>query len=277
MQSTPVITIITPVYNGAAFLDDLIISVRDQDYPLVEHIVIDDGSNDDGATVAILKKYPHLRWWSHENRGQYPTMNEGLEAASGDIICFISADDVMTAGAISTAVTVLTKNQKNDGVYGHFTYIDNYGALYWYQPLIKYAPIICYRYIPYIAHCSLYLRKKCLIEHKLTFNPSLLYTGDYDWVIRMIVAGLKIGYVDSTLSQIRWHNQRASYTKTARIRAEQIRVWNMYGVNPFFFKALNVSIDYLLIKRRLISAFFKHDRVAEISSIRSWVASRKVK
>ena len=62
MLSTPLVSIITPVYNGAEYLEELIISVRDhQDYPYIEHIIIDDGSTDDGETVSILKKYPHLR------------------------------------------------------------------------------------------------------------------------------------------------------------------------------------------------------------------------
>ena len=74
----PLITIITPVYNGAEYLDELIQSVLRQDYPNIEHLIIDDGSQDGGATVSVLQKYPHLRWWSRENKGQYATMNEGL-------------------------------------------------------------------------------------------------------------------------------------------------------------------------------------------------------
>ena len=54
-------SIITPVYNGAKYLDKLIVSVRDQDYPAIVHIIIDDDSTDDNATVAILNKYPRLR------------------------------------------------------------------------------------------------------------------------------------------------------------------------------------------------------------------------
>ncbi len=59
-NSLPLASIITPVYNGAKYLDQLIVCVRDQDYPAIEHI-IDDDSTDDNATVAILNKYPRLR------------------------------------------------------------------------------------------------------------------------------------------------------------------------------------------------------------------------
>ncbi len=60
-NSLPLASIITPVYNGAKYLDKLIVCVRDQDYPAIEHIIIDDDSTDDNATVAILNKYPRLR------------------------------------------------------------------------------------------------------------------------------------------------------------------------------------------------------------------------
>ena len=79
----PLVSIVTPVYNGSLYLEEFIRSVLAQDYPRIEHIVIDDGSTDGGATVEILKRFPHLRWWSRENKGQYPTMNEGFAAADG--------------------------------------------------------------------------------------------------------------------------------------------------------------------------------------------------
>jgi len=92
MSDQPRISVITPVWNGSAYLVPLIESVLQQDYPHYEHIVIDDGSTDEGATVAILQQYKHLRWWSHANKGQYETQNDGLKAATGDIVVIISSD-----------------------------------------------------------------------------------------------------------------------------------------------------------------------------------------
>lgn len=114
----PLVSIITPVYNGQKYLAELIESVREQAYPNIEHIIIDDGSTDDGATLAILRHYPHLRWWSRENRGQYATMNEGLESAKGELVCFVSADDVLLPGAIRCVVEILRRNPEFDGLCG---------------------------------------------------------------------------------------------------------------------------------------------------------------
>ena len=62
------VSIITPAYNGAEYLEELFESVLKQDYPNIEHIIVDDGSQDNGATISILQKYPHLHWRSRPNR-----------------------------------------------------------------------------------------------------------------------------------------------------------------------------------------------------------------
>jgi glycosyltransferase involved in cell wall biosynthesis len=274
MQSTPLVTIITPVYNGAAFLDDLILSVHNQDYPAVEHIIIDDGSTDNQATLNVLQKYPHLRWWSRENRGQYATMNEGLEAAQGEIVCFISADDVMETGAILSAVNALKKNPQCAGVYGSYTIIDENNAPHLYQPLVRHAPVGLYRYLPFIAHCSFYLRKEQLQSNNLYLNPALRFTGDYDWIMRIAEAGLELAFVSQVLSRLRWHSQQTSNTQTALIKAEQAQVWKAHGVNSLIFKIINVGIDRLLVTKMLFMARFNEHKSQDVHA---WLASRKGK
>lgn len=118
LDNLPWVSIITPVYNGSQHIEELILSVKTQNYPRIEHIIIDDGSQDGGATVAILERYPHLKWWGRDNRGQYATMNEGLEKARGDIICFISADDLLCSDAVQNAVDYLAGSSSSDGVFG---------------------------------------------------------------------------------------------------------------------------------------------------------------
>ena len=272
----PLVSIITPVYNGSAYLDDLIVSVRDQDYPRFEHLVIDDGSNDGGATAAVLKKYPHLRWWSRENRGQYATMNEGLEAASGEIVCFISADDMLAPHAIRAAVEYLCgPGATADGVYGRYVYIDEHNAPYWYQPLLRRAPLSLYRYVAFIAHCSLYLRKQALVEHALYFDRSLHFTGDYDWMVRFGNARLRIGYVDGVWSMVRWHADRASQKHVTAIKDEMRMVMGRYGVNRYAYRLLNVSINATLMLKRLAGAFSRGEPATGWRQVRAWAGSRR--
>jgi glycosyltransferase involved in cell wall biosynthesis len=90
-KDMPSISIITPSYNQGPFIEQTILSVINQDYRNVEHIIIDGGSTD--STVEILKKYPHLIWISEKDRGQADALNKGLALATGDIIGWINSDD----------------------------------------------------------------------------------------------------------------------------------------------------------------------------------------
>jgi len=89
--SESTITIITPSYNQAAYIEQTIQSVLRQDHTRVEHIVMDGGSTD--GTIDILKRYPHLIWRSEKDLGQADALNKGLALAKGDIIGWINSDD----------------------------------------------------------------------------------------------------------------------------------------------------------------------------------------
>ena len=230
----PLVSIITPVYNGAEYLDDLIQSVLQQDYPNVEHIIIDDGSTDDGATVAILKRYPHLRWWSRENKGQYATQNEGLAAAQGEIVSVISADDMyVTPSAISSVVSHWQAHPELGAVYGWVDHIDGSGAHLPVQARPKGRfPIWFLRYHLFIAHCSLFIAKKILASEGVWFDPSLRYAGDWDWIIRLSKTGYKIGYLDQLLGLYRCHESQVTHTANADTMLQEKRmVARRYGGN----------------------------------------------
>jgi glycosyltransferase involved in cell wall biosynthesis len=93
----PFISILTPSFNQGKYLEQTIVSVLEQNYPRFEHIVIDGGSTDD--TVAILKRYPHLKWISERDRGQADALNKGLRMASGDVVGWVNSDDLYAQGA----------------------------------------------------------------------------------------------------------------------------------------------------------------------------------
>ena len=233
MTSTvnPLVTIITPVYNGAKYLDVLIQSVQEQDYPNIEHIIIDDGSTDGGATVEILNKYPHLRWWSRPNKGQYATMNEGLINSKGDIVLFVSADDIILSYSVATAVTFLNSHKEIDGVYGNYGFINLNGkTLKLFQPMI-YSPTKLYPYSLHISHSSFYLRKNVLINNNLYFIDTLKYVGDYSWITSILNAKLKIRKIKAMLSMIRIHANQTSKINSFEMRKETISVQKQFGIS----------------------------------------------
>ena len=94
------ITIITPSFNQAQFLEHTIDSILSQNYLYLEYIIIDGGSTD-GSTDIIKKHEKYLKYWISElDKGQSHAINKGLKHASGDIINWINSDDYLAPGAL---------------------------------------------------------------------------------------------------------------------------------------------------------------------------------
>ena len=125
--TTPFVSIVTPIYNGSAYIEYAIHNVADQGVTALEHIVIDGGSKD--GTVEILKRYPDVRWLSERDTGQSNALNKGFRMAQGEIIGWLNGDDSYTPGAITSAVGYLARNPACDVVYGDCNILDAQGAL----------------------------------------------------------------------------------------------------------------------------------------------------
>jgi len=123
------ISIFTPSYNQAHFLEKTIQSVLSQDYPHIEYLIVDGGSTDD--TVNIIKKYEDkLSWWTSEkDGGQTDAINKGLARAKGDIFAWINSDEIYEPGALTAAVKYLQEHPEVGMVYGDCNYINESGRL----------------------------------------------------------------------------------------------------------------------------------------------------
>lgn len=261
VKAAPLISIVTPVYNGSEYLEPLIQSVRNQEYPNIEHIIIDDGSQDNGATLAIVCKYPHLTWWSHANRGQYATMNAGLQSANGEIICFVNADDIVSPGAVAAVVRYLSAKPACDGVFGIATRIDVQGRPLPYYIPFRTAPIYFHQFFAHISHCSLYVKTTALRRHALEFDPSLKYVGDYDWIVRVHRAGLNIGVIRRELSKVRLHAAQTSQRNSAESALEIRKVIAAHNINRPVYKVLK-TVYKLLFKAWLLGRIARGDATA---------------
>jgi glycosyltransferase involved in cell wall biosynthesis len=115
------ITIITPSYNQADFIEKTIQSVINQNYPNFEHIVMDGGSTD--GTVEILKKYPHLIWKSERDKGQADALNKGIKYATGEIIGWINSDDYYEENIFNT-INDRFQNENTNWLVGNLNVVD---------------------------------------------------------------------------------------------------------------------------------------------------------
>lgn len=229
MSPFPLVSIVTPVFNGSKYLEELISSVLEQDYSPIEHIIIDDGSNDNGATVDILRRYPHLRWWSRPNKGAYATINEGLAAAKGELVTVICADDKYASRtAISAVVKQFYVYDKCDVVYGDTITIGEDGRpLDAEQP--RGGPMWMYHYYTVVTHCSMLVKRERIVEADLWFDESFPYTADFDWIMRMKRSGFHFRRLRQSVAMFRQHPlQRSEDVSMARVE-ELHRLWQRHG------------------------------------------------
>ena len=120
----PRISVITPSFNQAEFLERTMRSVLDQGYPDLEYIVIDGGSTD--GSVDIVRKYAdRLAYWTSEpDRGQVDAINKGLRHATGEWLCWQNSDDVFFPGAFADLATAAMKHPDADLIIGDMMLID---------------------------------------------------------------------------------------------------------------------------------------------------------
>lgn len=123
----PLVSIITPSFNQAAYLEQAIRSVLAQDYPSIEYLVVDGRSTD--GSVEIIRRYAaQLAWWvSEPDRGQADAINKGLGRARGEILAWLNSDDLYLPGAVSSAVAALQADPAVSLVFSDAITIDPHG------------------------------------------------------------------------------------------------------------------------------------------------------
>ena len=123
-MTRPLVSIVTPSYNQAAYLEETIKSVLEQDYDPIEYLVVDDGSTD--RSVEIIRRYQdRLAWWSQQpNAGQVAALNRGFDRATGAFMGFVNSDDTLLPGAVSRLAGELDRESDLWLVYGDAYYTD---------------------------------------------------------------------------------------------------------------------------------------------------------
>ncbi|HEY4148716.1 MAG TPA: glycosyltransferase family 2 protein [Chitinophagaceae bacterium] len=244
------VSIITVTYNSAATLADTLDSVRRQDYPDVEHILVDGASKDE--TVNIIKSYPHVKKWvSEKDKGLYDAINKGILMASGDVVGILNSDDFFpNSGVVSTIARAFEENNI-DAVYGDIAFVrpENLGKIVRLYSSRKFTPRrFAYGYMP--AHPSFYARKSCFEQMGL-YKPDYTIAADYELLMRFIYRyKIPYYYIPETLVYMRTggvsnKNILSRYT----LNREIIRACKENNVNTnmaiLSIKYLNKMFEYI--------------------------------
>ncbi len=235
-MSSPRVSIITPSYNQAQYLEQCIVSVLEQDYPNIEYIIMDGGSSD--GSVEIIKKYAHrLAYWvSQPDGGQSAAINAGLRRSTGEIWAWMNADDAYLPGAVSKAAAWLFEHPEHDIIYGDCIEIDANGANLHYRQSKKIEPSKMMTDGIHIPSGSTFIRRR-VREHIGNLNESLHYVMDIEYWLRAFLK-VSFGYVPETLSQYRIHAKAKTFdSDQSRVRGEEmlntyLAFWNRADIPP---------------------------------------------
>lgn len=208
------ISIITPSFNHAQFIERTIQSVIAQtgDFE-IEHLVFDGGSTD--GSIDILRRYEsHLLWVSEKDRGQSHAINKGLQRATGDIVCWLNSDDVFCPGALQRVVQAFAANPTIEWVHGRCKMIDEHdheirrwisAYKHWRCRAYSYAGLVSENFI---SQMTVFWRRR-VHERIGWLDESLRWAFDYDLWLRLGKLGDPL-YIEHDQACFRWYTTSKS-------------------------------------------------------------------
>lgn len=249
------VSIITPSFNQARYIEQTIQSVLSQDYPHIEYLIVDGGSSD--GTIDILKKYEtRLSWISESDRGQTDAINKGFGRAQGDILAWINSDDTYEPGAVAAAVRYLREHPEVGMVYGDCNYIDDAGMVIgkFHSAQTNYR--LLRRGYTHIPQQTMFFRAE-LWKEVGPLDPSFYFAMDYDLWTR-IAARTQIKYVPDIRANFRLHSFGKTLLADDRCWPEMLRVHYRDGGSFFapivakYYVRKIISPLWNLRRRRLL-------------------------
>jgi glycosyltransferase involved in cell wall biosynthesis len=215
MKEFPLVSIIIPVYNSSAYLEDALRSALEQDYENKEIIVVDDGSTD--STPTILRSFEdRITILKQTNAGPGPARNRGLKHAKGTYIAFLDADDWWVPEKLRWQVKYLQQHPEVGAVYSRWMcwYPNAEGSFsYPSMPPVVRSPSIVPEdsgsiYTRLLFECCLLtstvLLRRSVVEEVGLFNEGLLRGQDYDYWLRLSRVS-QIHKLDHALALYRQH------------------------------------------------------------------------
>lgn len=212
-QSLPRITVITPSFNHAAYINQCVDSVLDQRYPNLQYLVIDGGSSD--GTLDILRGYrDRIVWNSERDRGQSHAVNKGLRAAEGEIIGWLNSDDYYLPDCFARVLECFAQHPNAAMVYGRALMVDRQGDTLREYPTFNLQRDDLRRKCS-ICQPAAFVRR-CVLDRAGLLNEALDICLDYEWWLR-IGQEHELAFCDHMLAASRHYET----TKTAarRLRA----------------------------------------------------------
>ena len=243
----PLVSIVTPSYNQAEYLEETIQSVFSQTYTPLEYLIVDGGSTD--GSKAIIQKHAHrLAWWvSEPDNGQTDAINKGFAHARGEIFAWLNADDLYEPQAVDEAVQFLENNPHIGMVYGDALLIDKRGEIIGKFPARQTDYQRLRRGSVHIPQQAAFFRAS--VWHEVApLDTSFFFAMDYDLWVR-IAKKYPLQYLPRTWAKFRIHEAAKTDRADDRCYPEMLRVHFREGGSVFSLLVLKAILRKLLYAR----------------------------
>jgi glycosyltransferase involved in cell wall biosynthesis len=260
MSPNPLVSIVTPSFNQARYLEETICSVLGQTYPHIEYLVIDGGSSD--GSVEIIQRYAeHLAGWvSERDQGQTDAINKGFARARGDILAWLNSDDTYLPHAVGEAVAYLQAHPEAGMVYGDANLVDEAGQVIGRFPAAQTDYRRLRRGYVHIPQQAAFFRAS-LWRQVGPLDPTFYFAMDYDlWVRLARLAPLH--YLPRLWANFRLHQSGKSVVSDERCWPEMLRVHYRDGGTWF---------SWLVLMARLRSHVYGRLPLGARLALRRWL------
>lgn len=247
-MALPLISIVTVSFNSFDTIEDTILSVHNQEYPLVEHIIIDGGSTD--GTVDVIKK--HLDKLTHfvsePDLGIYDAMNKGIRFAKGDIIGILNSDDFYPNNHSLSHVVKAFRNQNYRVIFGKLLFVsrrDKKRVVRRYSAGLFRTWMMRFGFMP--PHPSTFILRSIYVEHGL-YSLDFRTASDFDFFVRILFKGREKAYfLNETLVHMRIGGATTSgigsFVRSTREIVKSLECNKVYS--NFLFVSLRIPLKFL--------------------------------
>jgi glycosyltransferase involved in cell wall biosynthesis len=217
----PRVSIVTPSYNQAQYIEETIRSVLLQGYPNLEYFVMDGGSTD--GSVEIIRKYARwlTGWVSERDQGQVHAVDKGWKQCSGEIIAYLNSDDTYLPNAIGKAVGALAANPDAAAICGGELWIDSEGMVI-YERRTKSATLDDLLHLRFIPQPAIFLRRTAF-ERAGALNLDYQFSFDFELWTRVLQHG-EIRCIPEILAATRWHSDAKTLARRPQVILETRQV-----------------------------------------------------
>lgn len=261
------VSIVTPSYNQAAYLEQTIQSVLEQDYPRIEYIVIDGGSTDN--SVEIIQKYAdRLAYWvSEKDNGQAEAINKGFARASGDILAWLNSDDYYLLNTVSLAARCFEQNPDVVMIYGDMYAVDGEGEII---NILRYKQLsledlLCFQII---GQPSVFFRRSAL-EKTGPLETNFHFMLDHHLWIRLAQQG-RILHIPQVWAAARYHANAKNRAQAAGFGREAFRVLDWAKEQPGLAEAISGMSRRARASAHRFDARYRLDGGQNVSALAAW-------